>query len=207
MDEASQNTLDDRVAVFSGSADYRDRSAVRLGVEQTLAALSLPEAFIRSGDRVVLKPNWIKEHDERFPGPDHWQHVITHPTVIEAVARWCAARLRGRGSISLCDAPQTDSSFAKIRQYCALDAMLTELQADFPGVDFRLLDLRPEEWHAIDGVTVSRTGLAGDPAGHTHIHLDGASEFVGYPGDGRLYGASYDMAETNAKHHGTHHEY
>ena len=70
-----------------------------------------------------------------------------------------------------------------------------------------LLDLRPEEWHSIDGITVSKTQLPGDPLGSTRVALDTASEFVGYHGDGRLYGASYDMAETNEHHHGARHEY
>ena len=39
------------------------------------------------------------------------------------------------------------------------------------------------------------------------MHLDDASEFVGFQGEGRLYGASYDMAETNARHAGSRHEY
>jgi hypothetical protein len=39
------------------------------------------------------------------------------------------------------------------------------------------------------------------------VKLDGASEFVGFPGCGQLYGASYDMAETNARHRDTTHEY
>jgi len=56
-------------------------------------------------------------------------------------------------------------------------------------------------------VTVSKKQLPGDPSGTTHVRLDAASEFVGYHGQGRLYGASFDMAETNAKHNGTRHEY
>ena len=196
-----------RVAVFAGQTNYRDINSVFQLVNQTLAALSLYDTFVQPGDRVVLKPNWIKEHDERFPGPNQWNHVITHPAVIEAVARWTGKQLLGRGSITLCDAPQTDSSFDKIRQYCGLDALVTRLRTTFPGVEFSLLDLRPEEWHAIDGVTVARTKLPGDPSGNTHVRLDGASEFVGYHGQGRLYGASFDMAETNQKHTGARHEY
>src|SRR5262249_21360025 len=145
--------------------------------------------------------------DERAPGTGRWQHVVTHPAVIEAVARWAANQLQGRGSITLCDAPQTDSSFDKIRDYCGLDSLVVRLRAAFPGVESSLLDLRPEAWHAIEGVTVGRTKLAGDPAGTTFVRLDGASEFVGYRGQGRLYGASYDMAETNERHAGARHEY
>ncbi len=196
-----------RVAVFEGPDHYGDTARVEALVAQAIEALGLPENFIRPGDRVVLKPNWVKEHDERKPGPGQWEHVVTHPAVIEAVVRWVAPRLRGGGSIIICDAPQTDSSFARIRDYCGLDKMVARAGADFPGVRIELLDLRPEEWHAVDGVTVSKTALPGDPAGSTHVHLDEASEFRGFSGEGKLYGASYDMAETNDRHCGCRHEY
>jgi uncharacterized protein (DUF362 family) len=195
------------VATCSGPADYSDRAAVDRLVREALATLPGGSLLIEPGDRVVLKPNWIKEHDERFPGPDRWQHIVTHPTVIEATALWAAEQLRGSGSVVICDAPQTDSSFVTLRQYCQLDSMVARCRAAHPGVVFQLLDLRPEEWHAIDGVTVAKTALPGDPAGHTHIGLNTASEFVDYSGQGRLYGASYDMAETNERHSGTRHEY
>ena len=196
-----------RVAAFAGAAHYADRAVVARLVEQALAALALPADFVRPGDRVVLKPNWVKEHDERHPGPGQWEHVVTHPAVIAAVVRWAAAKLQGRGSITICDAPQTDSSFAKLREYCGLDEVVAQCRKDFPDVNIALLDLRPEEWHAVDGVTVSKTKLPGDPLGDTQVRLDAASEFVGFHGQGKLYGASYDMAETNARHTGTRHEY
>ena len=132
--------------------------------------------------------------------------MVTHPAVIEAVVHWVAARL-DHGSITICDAPQTDSSFSKLRDYCQLDAMLQRCRAAYPKIQISLLDLRPEEWLAVDGVTVSRKSLSGDPLGSTQVQLNDASEFVGYSGEGRLYGASFDMAETNARHTGTRHEY
>jgi uncharacterized protein (DUF362 family) len=196
-----------RVAVEAGESSYADGAAVRGLVETALSALRLGDDFVRPGDRVVLKPNWVKEHDERCPGPDHWEHMVTHPNVIEAVALWVGHRLRGQGSVTICDAPQTDSSFARLREYCGLDAMVARCRTTFPGVTFELLDLRPEEWHAVDGVTVGRTALPGDPLGSTQVALNRASEFVGYSGLGRLYGASYDMQETNTRHAGTRHEY
>lgn len=195
------------VSVVTGPQSYGDRSAVADSAEHALRLLPLARCLVQIGDRVVLKPNWVKEYDERRPEPNQWEHVVTHPAVIEAVARWAAHRLEGNGSITICDAPQTDSSFDRIREYCGLDDMIARCRADFPGVEFQLLDLRPEEWRAVDGVTVSKTQLTGDPLGNTLVRLDSASEFVGFQGEGRLYGASYDMAETNAKHNGAHHEY
>ena len=196
-----------KVAVWAGLDHYGAAEEIAGLIDSTLTGLDLPGDFIRSGDQIVLKPNWVKEHDERFPGPNRWEHVVTHPALIEAVVRWTATRLRGKGVITICDAPQTDSSFDRIRDYCGLDAMIERCKAKFPGVELSLLDLRPEEWRSIDGVTVSKTKLPGDPRGNTHVRLDGASEFIGYHGEGRLYGASYDMAETNDRHNDTRHEY
>jgi uncharacterized protein (DUF362 family) len=196
-----------RVSVFRGAASYADAAAVHAMVRETLESLQLPEDFVRRGDRVVLKPNWVKEHDERRSGPGHWEHLVTHPAVIEAVVRWVATRLQRSGRITICDAPQTDSSFAKLREYCGLDDMVERCRKDFPGVEIALLDLRVEEWRTVDGVTVGQTVLPGDPLGETHVRLDSASEFVGFHGLGRLYGASYDMAETNFRHSSERHEY
>jgi uncharacterized protein (DUF362 family) len=195
------------VSACSGPTHYEDPARVSALVHETLEALALPHDFITPGQRVVLKPNWVKEHDERRPGPGQWEHVVTHPAVIEAVARWAAARLQNRGTMIVCDAPQTDSSFRTLAQYCGLEEMTARMRRDFPGLEFVLLDLRPEEWETIDGVTVAKNRLPGDPLGSTQVNLDAASEFVGYQGLGRLYGASFDMAETNGKHHNLHHQY
>ena len=148
-----------KVSVWKGSANYESYDEVESLVHGSLNALELEENFFQAGDKVVLKPNWVKEHDERYPGPDQWEHVVTHPFVIESVISWVAPRLKGGGEIVTCDAPQTDSSFAKIREYCELDKMIERSRAKFPGVDIKLLDLRPEEWNAVDGVTVSKTIL------------------------------------------------
>jgi uncharacterized protein (DUF362 family) len=196
-----------KVAAFTGPKDYHDSAAIAALVRQALAALDLPGNFVRPGEKVVLKPNWVKEHDERHPGPNQWEHVVTHPTVIEAVAEWAAEKLQGKGSIIICDAPQTDSSFRAIVEYCGLHKVVGRLRSKFPELRVELLDLRPEEWHAIDGVVVSKTIQTGDPLGNTQVCLNEASEFVEYSGQGRLYGASYDMAETNERHSGTRHEY
>lgn len=198
---------DSTVAVWHGRTDYLDPNSIAAQTEAAIEALRLPDDFIRPGDHVVLKPNWVKEHDERRPGPDQWAHVITHPAVIEGVLHWLAPRLQGRGQVTLCDAPQTDSSFATLRRYCDLDALLARARERWPSLRFELLDLRPEEWHAVDGVTIGRTELPGDPRGSTQVRLNEASEFVGFHGLGQLYGASYDMAETNERHHGARHEY
>ena len=89
MDRLASNCFSpSKVAACVGPADYRDAAAVQSLVLETLDALSLPSDFIRPNDKVVLKPNWVKEHDERKPGPGQWEHIVTHPAVIEATERF-----------------------------------------------------------------------------------------------------------------------
>ncbi len=195
------------VAVARAPKSYDATEQVQSSVDAALASLDLPLDFVHPGDCVVLKPNWVKECDERKSGPGEWEAVVTHPAVIEAVTRWVAVRLNGDGSIVICDAPLTDSSFAKIRQYSELDGLVERCRAEFPGVRVDLLDLRPEEWQTLEGVTVATTRLPGDPLGLTEIKLDGDSEFVGFHGCGHFYGANFDVSETNRHHSEGHQEY
>ena len=196
-----------KVSLIKCPAEYGTPESIEQAVQKALQSLQLEPNFINPGEKIVIKPNWVKEHDERHPGPNQWEHVVTHPVIIEAVANWVGEKLRGSGEVVICDAPQTDSSFAKLSEYCGFRGMMSRLTAAFPGVEFSILDLRPEEWHSVDGVVVSRKAQAGDPLGQTHVELNSASEFVDFAGQGKLYGASYDMAETNDRHRGYRHEY
>lgn len=39
---------------------------------------------VKPGQKVVIKPNWVREgHIDK---PDEWEHIITHPVIVEAVA-------------------------------------------------------------------------------------------------------------------------
>ncbi|MBK8092300.1 MAG: DUF362 domain-containing protein [Verrucomicrobiaceae bacterium] len=197
-----------QVSVITGQAAYADAEALHTQIEAAIAALHLPSGFIRAGDHVVIKPNWVKEHDTRTPQDESsWLTIITHPAVVREVARWAAGQLQGRGRVTLCDAPQSDSSFDTIRRLCGLDAIMEALRGEFPSITFALFDMRCEEWTIADGVTVSKRELPSDPAGAVDIHLDEKSEFYGFKGLGRLYGASYDFATTNRQHTDPNHEY
>jgi hypothetical protein len=75
------------------------------------------------------------------------------------------------------------------------------------GRDFRIIDLRKEEWLMRDGVVIERRALGGDPSGYVAVDLGGRSEFAGHRGGGRYYGADYDEGEVNRHHRGGRHEY
>jgi uncharacterized protein (DUF362 family) len=159
--------------------------------------------LILPGQTVLLKPNLVKELHPR--DPDGWQYVLTHGSVIRAVADYVWKALQGKGKIVVADAPQTDSSFAEIVRKLGLDQIESFYRSH--GLDFSLVDLRKEEWISKDDVILSRRAIPGDPAGCIPFDLGEASEFAGHAGAGNYYGADYDAGVVNYHHSEGRHEY
>jgi uncharacterized protein (DUF362 family) len=157
--------------------------------------------LIRPGETVLLKPNLVRQ-SHQFN--DDWEYVITHGSVIRAVADYVFLALGGRGRIIIADAPQTDSRIDLIAQRLGF-AELTDFYRHH-GVDVQVVDLRNEFWLEEDGIYTERVELPGDPVGKPLIRLGHRSMFA--PVRGRTYyGAYYDVAETNFHHTGGRHEY
>ncbi len=167
---------------------------------------------VHPGDWVVLKPNLVKEGNELRP--EEWDYVITSPWVIETVCEDVCRKLQGRGRVTICDAPQTDSSFAKIAERLDLYGIARRCEAAH-GVPVEVVDLRNEEWTNEGGIITERRKLEGDPNGAIAFDLARDSYFYGKDtwscgeeGEGgRYYGADYDSRIVNKHHHGDLHEY
>jgi uncharacterized protein (DUF362 family) len=159
--------------------------------------------LINPGDRVLLKPNFVKEDHPR--DPEGWVYVLTHGSIIRAVADYVFRALGDGGQLIVADAPQTDSSFTEICNRVSLydiqDFYLTE------GYDLHTIDMRQEEWESDDGIVTDRRELRGDPFGYTEFDLGDASEFDDHPGGGDYYGADYDTEHVNHHHTEGRHEY
>lgn len=159
--------------------------------------------LVNPGETVLLKPNLVKESHPR--DSEGWKYVLTHGSVVRAVADYVWKALDGRGKVIVADAPQTDSSFSRIVRVLGLDAIRDFYQAK--GLDFELIDLRREEWANRDGVIVSRRHLPDNAYGNVAFDLGGSSEFAGHRGAGHYYGADYDDSQVNHHHTDGRHEY
>jgi len=192
-----------RVAVIRQPPRYED-GLVRASVAEAMSALGLRwSELIQPGQRVLLKPNFIRQsHTER---PGEWEQIITHGTVIAAVARAAAAAMNGRGTITIADAPQTDSDFDAICRRAQLPQLRERLAKEFPELTVEVLDLRREVWRTVRGVIVERRKLPEDPRGYTLVNLGEKSHFHGK--SGRFYGADYDSSFTQQHHARGRHEY
>jgi uncharacterized protein (DUF362 family) len=159
---------------------------------------------IRRGDWVVIKPNLVKQYKENDHG--EWRSVVTDAGLIRQVCDYVCGRLAGTGRVTICDAPQTDSSFARIAELLGLHEIARDCGARH-GVRVEVVDLRNEEWTSVEGIITERRTLGGDPGGVVRFDLGRDSLFHGHPGEGRYYGADYDAGVVNSHHRGELQEY
>ena len=98
-----------------------DGSGVGRGPAQGTADWNPLRDLMRPGDTVLLKPNMVHERHPREA--DGWRYVLTHGSVIRAVADYVWKAVGPGGRIILADAPQTDASFTTMVELLGLDAI------------------------------------------------------------------------------------
>lgn len=164
--------------------------------------------IVTPGDRVVIKPNLVT-HEVRASCEvaSHIYAIITHPSVVRAVADYVAIALRGRGEIVIADNPSIDADFGRVLAVTRLDELVPFYREHF-GVACRVLDLRPR-WTpdlACYGFATKTAGLAGDPEGSTRINLGARSALCGL--NPLLFRGVFSKRwETIRHHHGRVHRY
>ncbi len=160
--------------------------------------------IIKPGQTVFIKPNMV-DHRHRFGG-DRWS-VVTHPSVVRAVAEYAAIALDGRGRILVGDNPHVDCRFEVLADLYRPD-LLRRHFAEVHGVAFELRDLR--FFHVPDlrdyGYELGRRPLPGDPSGTVEVDLGRASLLDEVPW-WLLRGTYQERLGTIRAHLGGHHRY
>jgi len=162
-------------------------------------------AIIRPGDTVLIKPNMVRHFHDEGGGTDE---LITHGSIIRAVADYAFIALKGEGRLIIADSPQNDAVFAELERLLGLPEIKAFYGQVAPGVGLEYFDLRVEACIKKQGVIVDHLKLAGDPMGYVVVDLGSRSEFAEIPwAVGRLRGAEYDIDDTTRHHNEKKHEY
>jgi uncharacterized protein (DUF362 family) len=130
-------------------------------------------SFILPGEKVLIKPNFMRHFSGR---PGGIKALITHGSLIRAVADYVYIALKGRGRIIIADGPMDDGDFEKIIKLSGLDK-ITEYYRRNANFELEIYDLRQEKVLRRDDEVVEKIRLKGDPAGYTKVDLDSSSEF------------------------------
>lgn len=92
--------------------------------------------LVGPGARITLKPNWVLHYNQSGASLDC---LVTHPSVIEAVAQYAA--LNHPALITIGDAPLQGCDFAKLMESCGVEEIARNIEQRF-GVPCRVVDFR-----------------------------------------------------------------
>ena len=157
------------------------------------------QSIIKPGDKVFIKPNWVASRWRKScPHTDNLYCVITHPSVIEAVADYVAEALNGNGEIIIGDNPSIDADFSELMEFTKIESI-----KDKYNVPVSILDLRPLVCDDLKnyGKKQLMVGQEGDPLGKVEVNLGKESLLYGLDPT-RFRGVFDERDETVASHTG-----
>jgi uncharacterized protein (DUF362 family) len=158
--------------------------------------------LLKPGQSVVIKPNFVLSRHTQ--GKDLFS-IITHASVLRAVADYCWIALQGRGRITIADAPQYDCNAEELPRLTGVTQVAEFLRRQ-GKVEAQFIDLR-SYWSKGKHFDSLRIPLPGDPLGSTLVDLGDRSAMAGKSHVQQLYGAVYHREETIRHHSGGRHEY
>jgi len=161
--------------------------------------------LIKPGDRVLIKPNFVLH---RNPGQGPLEAVVTHASVLRAIADYVLIALQGRGSLTIGDAPQMNCDLATLFSRNGMDgliAFLCEVCAT-RGVAFSAVDFREEQTFYKAGIVWKRKPLKRSQKDTVPVTL-GPESFMEPIDSSLLYGADYDRVSTTRAHQNQRHVY
>jgi uncharacterized protein (DUF362 family) len=132
--------------------------------------------LIRPGDNVVIKPNMVM-HVHRGDAGLGLDSVITHPSVVRAVADYCLIALNGEGKLTIGDAPLQTCDWDALVDgsgYTALIDYYMSKGRHIGLIDFRLMRSVNKR---IGGVTalVGAENSSGDALGYEAVNIGKSS--------------------------------
>lgn len=188
---------------FEYADNYR-LETVKNAVKACFHSIGLPDEnplskLISPGDKVFIKPNWVASRwRESCPHKDTLYSVITHPSVIEAVADFAAEALQGKGEIIIGDNPSIDADFQELMEFTEIKRLESKYDCKLTVLDLRPLVCDDLANYGKKDLMVPQSG---DPMGKVEINLGKDSLLYGIDPT-RFRGVFDEREETVASHSG-----
>lgn len=159
--------------------------------------------IVRPGDRVILKPNLVSHRNlgERRYGLSDRTSLVTHGSVVRAVAEYVAIALRGSGRIVIGDSPIQGTSWDEIVALLHLDEIKRALEAAYPGVTIEYRDYRLGRARLAGRMVVERIVDESRRGEYEEVDLGARSLLVPIMGEGVRFGvAQYPLWRMERAH-------
>lgn len=156
--------------------------------------------IIEPGNTVFIKPNWVASRwRASCDHVDDLYSVITHPSLLEALADFVSNALQGEGKIIIADNPSIDADFDELMEHTKIKE---RLQGKY-DCDLEIKDLRPLVCDDLKnyGKKYMMVTQDGDDQGTVEINLGKESMLYGIDPQ-RFRGVFDEREETVASHTG-----
>ena len=187
------------------NTDSYDLDVVKESLMELFLDLGFPKEnplgnIIEPGNVVFIKPNWVASRWRlSCDHVDDLYSVITHPSLLEALADFVAEALQGKGKIIIADNPSIDADFNELMEHTKIKERL-EGKYD---CDLEIKDLRPLVCDDLKnyGKKYLMVPQDGDDQGTIEINLGKDSLLYGLDPQ-RFRGVFDEREETVASHTG-----
>lgn len=156
--------------------------------------------LIKPGNTIFIKPNWVASRwRASCDHVDDLYSVITHPSVLEAIADFAAEALQGDGKIIIADNPSIDADFNELMKHTKI---IERLEGKY-SCDLEIKDLRPLVCDDLKnyGKKYLMVSQDGDDQGTVEVNLGKDSMLYGIDPQ-RFRGVFDEREETIASHTG-----
>ena len=160
---------------------------------------------ISPGQRVLIKPNFVLHYNA---GGGPLEAVVTHASVLRAVADYVLIALQGSGELIIGDAPQMNCDWDTLLRSNGMEHLANFLvdACAALGIRFSVRDFREEQTFYRLGIVWKRRPLGRGPTQSIEVRLGHESSMEEI--DTRLlYGADYDRSQTVRAHQNQGHAY
>lgn len=96
--------------------------------------------FIKQGDIVLIKPNWVDHKNKNLKVDDNLACLVTNPSVIRVILDYVCVALKGTGRLIIADAPMQICNLKKLFKIAGYEELFSFL--DEQGVKYEIADLR-----------------------------------------------------------------
>lgn len=161
--------------------------------------------FIRPGQTVLVKPNWVENKNSNKEVDDHLDCLVTNPSVVRAIVDYVVIALKGTGRIIIADAPMQQCNLDEVYRIAGYNELFDFYREQ--GLKFEIADLRKYHVEEVSHHVYTET-IATENSEGIIVNMGGFSLHAEKDKDNPQYKVSeYELSNTASYHEGTKHTY
>lgn len=170
------SSVNSSLCSLASASTYEDTpAALRRVLAPWVSRGEDPFFALGPGARVVIKPNWVTDMNPTGAGLGC---LVTHSSLIAAVAEYAAAAMGGVGRVTIGDAPVQSCNFERLQRLSRIEHYLAPLRKRWPRLDIQIEDWRLTTTSGERHLGVA-TQLTRGPSVISHLTVDlGARSFL-----------------------------